>query len=117
MEVIGKGQRGTVAYIGATLFASGKWVGVILNEAKGKNDGTVQGKRYFTCEENHGIFVRQSQVSESLYHDGVEPCRTQIYYQSVIFILPNDFKASDRDACCPDPNVLSHYFCTDPGGG
>ncbi|XP_041635097.1 dynactin subunit 1-like isoform X2 [Cheilinus undulatus] len=63
VEVIGKGQRGTVAYIGATLFASGKWVGVILNEAKGKNDGTVQGKRYFTCEENHGIFVRQSQLT------------------------------------------------------
>uniref|UniRef100_A0A673HPC6 Dynactin subunit 1 n=1 Tax=Sinocyclocheilus rhinocerous TaxID=307959 RepID=A0A673HPC6_9TELE len=62
VEVIGKGQRGTVAYIGATLFASGKWVGVILDEPKGKNDGTVQGKRYFTCEENHGIFVRQSQV-------------------------------------------------------
>ncbi|XP_034757050.1 dynactin subunit 1-like isoform X7 [Etheostoma cragini] len=62
VEVIGKGQRGTVAYIGATLFASGKWVGVILDEAKGKNDGTVQGKRYFTCEENHGIFVRQSQL-------------------------------------------------------
>lgn len=63
VEVIGKGQRGTVAYIGNTLFASGKWVGVILDEAKGKNDGTVQGKRYFTCEENRGIFVRQSQVS------------------------------------------------------
>lgn len=68
VEVIGKGQRGTVAYIGATLFATGKWVGVILNEAKGKNDGTVQGKRYFTCEENHGIFVRQSQVSPSLFY-------------------------------------------------
>uniref|UniRef100_A0A673C1H9 Dynactin subunit 1 n=1 Tax=Sphaeramia orbicularis TaxID=375764 RepID=A0A673C1H9_9TELE len=64
VEVIGKGQRGTVAYIGTTLFASGKWVGVILDEAKGKNDGTVQGKRYFTCEENHGIFVRQSQVTD-----------------------------------------------------
>ncbi|XP_077083526.1 dynactin subunit 1a isoform X4 [Siphateles boraxobius] len=62
VEVIGKGQRGSVAYIGATLFASGKWVGVILDEPKGKNDGTVQGKRYFTCEENHGIFVRQSQI-------------------------------------------------------
>lgn len=62
VEVIGKGHRGTVAYVGATLFATGKWVGVILDEAKGKNDGTVQGRKYFTCDEGHGIFVRQSQV-------------------------------------------------------
>ncbi|XP_053560342.1 dynactin subunit 1 isoform X2 [Bombina bombina] len=62
VEVIGKGHRGTVAYVGATLFASGKWVGVILDDPKGKNDGTVQGRKYFTCEENHGIFVRQSQI-------------------------------------------------------
>ncbi|KAF7229833.1 transcript variant X3 [Nothobranchius furzeri] len=62
VEVTGKGQRGTVAYIGATLFATGKWVGIILDEPKGKNDGAVQGKRYFTCEENHGIFVRSSQI-------------------------------------------------------
>ncbi|TWW72518.1 Dynactin subunit 1 [Takifugu flavidus] len=70
VEVIGKGQRGAVAFIGNTLFASGKWVGVILDEAKGKNDGTVQGKRYFTCEENHGIFVRQSQIQ--LVDDGAD---------------------------------------------
>lgn len=62
VEVIGKGHRGTVAFVGATLFATGKWVGVILDEARGKNDGTVQGRKYFVCEENHGIFVRQSQV-------------------------------------------------------
>ena len=65
VEVIGKGHRGTVAYVGATLFATGKWVGVILDEAKGKNDGTVQGRKYFTCDEGHGIFVRQSQVLTS----------------------------------------------------
>uniref|UniRef100_A0A673J5I7 Dynactin subunit 1 n=1 Tax=Sinocyclocheilus rhinocerous TaxID=307959 RepID=A0A673J5I7_9TELE len=70
VEVIGKGHRGTVAYIGNTLFASGKWVGVILEEPKGKNDGTVQGKRYFTCQENHGIFVRQSQIQ--LVEDGAD---------------------------------------------
>ncbi|XP_042182155.1 dynactin subunit 1-like [Oncorhynchus tshawytscha] len=70
VEVIGKGHRGTVAYIGATLFSTGKWVGVILDESKGKNDGTVQGKRYFTCHENHGIFVRQSQIQ--LVDDGAD---------------------------------------------
>ena len=43
---------------------SGKWIGVVLDDAVGKNNGTVQGKKYFSCEENHGIFVRQSQVSK-----------------------------------------------------
>ncbi|XP_060076603.1 dynactin subunit 1-like isoform X2 [Ylistrum balloti] len=62
VEVIGKGVIGTVAYIGSTLFSSGKWIGVILDDAKGKNNGVVQGKTYFTCEDNHGIFVRQSQI-------------------------------------------------------
>lgn len=63
VEVVGKGLVGTVAYVGATMFASGKWIGVILDEPKGKNDGTVQGKEYFKCAENHGIFVRQSQIT------------------------------------------------------
>uniref|UniRef100_A0A8C4PXL9 Dynactin subunit 1 n=1 Tax=Eptatretus burgeri TaxID=7764 RepID=A0A8C4PXL9_EPTBU len=70
VEVIGKGHQGTVAYVGATLFASGKWVGVILDEPKGKNDGTVQGRRYFTCDENYGIFIRQAQIQ--LLDDGVD---------------------------------------------
>ncbi|KAJ4939132.1 hypothetical protein JOQ06_028593 [Pogonophryne albipinna] len=44
VEVIGKAQRGAVAYIGNTLFASGKW--------------------------NRGIFVRQSQIQ--LFDDGAD---------------------------------------------
>lgn len=63
VEVLGKNVQGVVAYVGATTFSSGKWVGVVLDESKGKNNGTVQGKSYFHCKENHGIFVRQSQLS------------------------------------------------------
>ncbi|KAJ8316867.1 hypothetical protein KUTeg_004771 [Tegillarca granosa] len=63
VEVIGKDVIGTVKYVGTTLFSSGKWIGVALDDAKGKNNGTVQGKTYFTCDDNHGIFVRQSQIS------------------------------------------------------
>jgi len=35
------------------------WLGVELRTADGKNDGTVQNKKYFTCAPNYGVFVRQ----------------------------------------------------------
>ncbi|KRX99514.1 Dynactin subunit 1 [Trichinella pseudospiralis] len=53
---------GIVAYVGTTQFSPGKWIGVILDEPKGKNNGLVQGKEYFRCEASHGIFVRPAQV-------------------------------------------------------
>lgn len=62
VEVAGKDVRGRVAFIGNTSFSSGRWVGVVLDEPKGKNNGTVQGRTYFSCADNHGIFVRQSQL-------------------------------------------------------
>lgn len=40
VEVVGKGLTGTIAFVGATQFASGKWIGVILNDPVGKNNGT-----------------------------------------------------------------------------
>lgn len=54
--------RGLVRFYGATSFSAGKWVGVELSEPVGKNDGTVQGVKYFTCKPNHGMFLRPSQV-------------------------------------------------------
>lgn len=44
--VEGKG-KGTVAYVGYPTFATGKWVGVILDEPKGDNGGVVRGLCYF----------------------------------------------------------------------
>ena len=40
VEVAGKGLVGIVKYSGMTAFATGKWIGVALDEPKGKNDGT-----------------------------------------------------------------------------
>ncbi|KAK0564041.1 hypothetical protein OC861_004501 [Tilletia horrida] len=54
--------EGEVVFVGQTSFAPGLWVGVVLDEANGKNNGVVQGKRYFECSDGHGVFVRPSQV-------------------------------------------------------
>ncbi|KND03013.1 uncharacterized protein SPPG_02084 [Spizellomyces punctatus DAOM BR117] len=56
------GVIGKVHYAGTTSFATGLWVGIELEAPKGKNDGSVQGIRYFTCEMGYGVFVRPSQV-------------------------------------------------------
>ncbi|XP_072188159.1 CAP-Gly domain-containing linker protein 4 isoform X3 [Excalfactoria chinensis] len=56
-------EMGTIRYIGPTDFAPGMWLGLELRSAKGKNDGSVGEKRYFTCKQNHGVLVRPSRVT------------------------------------------------------
>ncbi|KAF9180030.1 hypothetical protein BGZ51_006508 [Haplosporangium sp. Z 767] len=56
------GNLGYVRYAGQTSFAPGRWVGVELDQPRGKNGGVVEGKRYFDCKAQHGVFVRPSQA-------------------------------------------------------
>eukprot|EP00941_MAST-03F_sp_MAST-3F-sp1_P001744 g1744.t1 len=49
---------GTVRFAGKVHYASGTFYGIELDNPKGKNNGSVKGKRYFTCQPNHGIFVK-----------------------------------------------------------
>ncbi|XP_030564896.1 restin homolog isoform X10 [Drosophila novamexicana] len=62
----GFGSRpGILRYLGETQFAPGNWCGVELDEASGKNDGAVDGIRYFECKPKFGVFVPIAKVSLS----------------------------------------------------
>jgi len=56
------GLNGIVKFKGPTKFSKGQWIGVKLDTADGKNDGTVNGVKYFTAPEGHGLFVRPEAV-------------------------------------------------------
>ena len=48
--------------MGEPEFSKGVWCGVVLDQPTGKNNGSVHGIRYFTCEPNYGMFVPVSKV-------------------------------------------------------
>ncbi|KAE9346536.1 hypothetical protein PF008_g8236 [Phytophthora fragariae] len=58
----GAGKSGVVRFVGETDFASGEWVGIELERPEGKNNGELNGRVYFTCAPNHGLFVKKSMV-------------------------------------------------------
>ncbi|CAN9502592.1 unnamed protein product [Ophioblennius macclurei] len=52
-----------IRYLGVADFAPGLWLGLELRSPKGKNDGSVGGRRYFSCRPGHGVLVRPSRVT------------------------------------------------------
>ncbi|KAI0100699.1 CAP-Gly domain-containing protein [Hypoxylon sp. NC0597] len=61
--LLSDGRNGVVRYVGQAHFAPGEWVGVELEDDSGKNDGAVQGERYFDCDPGKGMFVRPATVT------------------------------------------------------
>ncbi|XP_069954051.1 CAP-Gly domain-containing linker protein 3 isoform X1 [Cherax quadricarinatus] len=61
-NVFYKNEVGVIKYIGQVDFESGTWLGVELRAAKGRHDGMVRGRRYFTCRPRHGIMVKPNKV-------------------------------------------------------
>ncbi|WKY04668.1 hypothetical protein Q1695_005576 [Nippostrongylus brasiliensis] len=71
-----KTGKGRVAFCGEVQFSDGEWVGVILDEPRGKNNGTVQGVQYFTCEPNYGLFIRPTQLKPESARSRASALRT-----------------------------------------
>ncbi|KAI6170783.1 Tubulin-folding cofactor B [Aphelenchoides bicaudatus] len=59
-----KGNRsGQIAYVGEVDFKPDEvMIGVVLDEPLGKHDGSVDGKRYFECQQLHGVFVEKRNI-------------------------------------------------------
>jgi hypothetical protein len=55
------GLVGKVAWTGSVHYAAGDWVGVVLDEPAGKNNGTVKGVAYFECPAQHGLMLRPAE--------------------------------------------------------
>lgn len=54
-------SSGTVHYYGPINYKAGEWVGLVLDEnccQGGRNDGSVDGTRYFQCAPNRGLFIK-----------------------------------------------------------
>ena len=49
-------------FCGSTEFSGGLWAGIELDQAEGKNDGSVAGVQYFTCQNKHGMYTERPAV-------------------------------------------------------
>ncbi|XP_037550675.1 CAP-Gly domain-containing linker protein 4 [Nematolebias whitei] len=56
-------EMASIRYVGTADFAPGLWLGLELRSPKGKNDGSVGDRRYFTCRSGYGVLVRPSRVT------------------------------------------------------
>ncbi|KAJ1325018.1 dynactin 1 [Microdochium nivale] len=61
--LLNDGRTAIVRFVGQTHFAASEWVGVELEDDTGKNDGSVQGERYFDCPAGRGMFIRPAAVA------------------------------------------------------
>ena len=55
-----------IRYKGPLHVSTGTWIGVELLKPTGKNDGSIQGRRYFTCAPNYGLFIRPNRLCKTL---------------------------------------------------
>lgn len=66
--LLNDGRSAIVRFVGNLHFTTGEWVGVELENATGKNDGSAKGERYFECAPGYGIFLRPTMIACAVEH-------------------------------------------------
>jgi len=98
-----KAFDGTVRFVGSTDFAKGLWLGVELEMKAGKNDGSVQGKTYFECEPEYGLFLRPSAV-EKIEKDNLDSEKVQV--QETLALAMEDHDVATLRRVLPEAERL-----------
>ena len=60
--VVGYDGIGTLVFYGDRIGGGGKRCGIVFDTPIGKNNGTVKGHKYFSCEDKHGILTIPSKI-------------------------------------------------------
>lgn len=100
------GRNAIVRFVGETYFAPGVWVGVELDDGTGKNDGTVQGEKYFDCEPGNGMFVRPAAVTVIAQPQPAAPKQRPAAAAGAAKKRPSSYASGSRTASATlDPNA------------
>jgi len=60
--VVGYDEIGTLVFYGERIGGGGKRCGIVFDAPIGKNNGTIKGHKYFSCEDKHGILTIPSKI-------------------------------------------------------
>lgn len=60
------GLSGVIKYIGEVEGQNEEWVGLELDKPEGKNNGSINGKKYFECKDKYGIFLKYNKLMERI---------------------------------------------------
>merc|ERR1719319_1789082 len=93
-------KTGTLQYLGVAEFAEGDWAGIELDAPLGKNDGSVNGKRYFQCKTNFGLFVPPYKIKK------VAAIPSNGTYSSEAHLIPSSSSFGAFSKTSGDPAVM-----------
>lgn len=101
--IVNDEHSGTIRYFGTTSFQTGKWVGVELDEKVGKNSGVVQGKRYFDCKIDHGVFIRPANVKL------IDEVKRKIYMHTMYLLFVSRY-VKEESLSYQTPIIIQHHL-------